>query len=582
MNKKLFIGLIGLFILLFSSLAFAENLTLEIAGTSTHNNYFGSYDASNINKHAQSFIAKEDFLTYKLTNISIKNKDEVVFYSNAGIRNYNWTLHNDSSISDATLICSVSAIGNDFITRNDWGGKVAMDGVNQDCIIKNNTKYYLGVKCIDCENGDYARIGRTIGNSYTDGEDWLSFNGGAYAEVSDADLSVRIYTEGIGVFTPVTSSIDILFQNETGSYKTTFGEGENFFTEVNYTLSNGINVTNSTGSCNLTLYSVLDEIDTALVTPFTLCDNVACTYNNVADTFTPFDTVGALEDVVRVNVCHNKDSKKDLQIGYTCGVNSGNIVIPKGQIALCSAGNPTPRTQNLSSDCLAETSITLTLDNTAGKFNDGHNITKLEITRKFAEDFYPNLPYNFTSNLFYLDSEHEYYKHGSYPVEASCSYDSDSDLDKIFNESITIVNAPPVIIFDQVNSSLETLDIINNMVLSYADSGYTWVGGVVDDDLLGFNVTWYNSTNGIIQQNLTLLSTDMIYTPSSIFRDIENSYTLSVIASDINFTVAENITFNITDSLDPVCTGVSNRTWFTNVSTAFNIQCTDESLYSFL
>ena len=119
------------------------------------------------------------------------------------------------------------------------------------------------------------------------------------------------------------------------------------------------------------------------------------------------------------------------------------------------------------------------------------------------------------------------------------------------------------------------------MVLQYADSGYSWVGGVVDDDLLGSNVTWYNSTNGIIQQNLTLLSTDMLYTPSSIFRDIENSYTLSVIASDINFTVAENITFNITDSLDPVCTGVSNRTWFTNVSTAFNIQCTDESLYSF-
>jgi len=167
-----------------------------------------------------------------------------------------------------------------------------------------------------------------------------------------------------------------------------------------------------------------------------------------------------------------RTTKKDLKISYVCGVNSGNFNFVKGAIPLCSSGQTVTQVHNMSGDCLGETSIELTVDNDVNNPDEAHNITKWEMTREYTEMLHTTddeVLFNLTSNLFYIGHSHEHYTHGVFYTVASCSYNTDSTLDKVVNESITIVNGPPQIIFDQVNSSIETVDIVNNMILEYAE-----------------------------------------------------------------------------------------------------------------
>jgi len=393
------------------------------------------------------------------------------------------------------------------------------------------------------------------------------------------------YNSGLGTdFIPpvLTSSLDILYRNSTYDYKTIFDEGENIYQSINYTLSNGINITNVTGKCNATMFDVLHETNTAIATPFTLCSG-ACTYNSINDDFAIDGLTNAVEDTVRIRACHTTNSVKKLSASYVCGVNSGSFDFAVNQIPLCSDGYSN-LVHNFSGDCLAESTISVTLDNTAAVIASSHTISKWEVTREFSSHFIEEdeMIYNNTLNVFNFNIYHEYYKRGYKETVANCSYFADNSLDKATAENITIVDVPPVIKFSQVNSSLERLALVDGVLIEYAAGGYTWTGAVIDDDLVSFNVTWLNSSMGIIQQNLSLTNEDSLYTLASLFKDIENPYYINVSATDGVYNVTAQISFNITDTLFPVCTGVSDREWVYNKSTAFGISCTDENIFSFL
>ncbi len=300
MKNKLFIGLIGLFIILFSS--FALSATVPTGGYSYYNfsdvtDLWGTRNATNhgatvsydypvFNISGNSSPSSYNYVTTTYTDLP--------FQPLANDFTYTYWIKRSNAPTREVLISGINSGGWEFTLEGNSDGQVQLSYSTNGLLVGNavvdNGSWNMITFVVNSSNYGTIYINGNYDNSVQFTSDFSKNINMKMGLRSDGDTQFPYYglIDEVKIFNKtlnqteisnlynygtidieeasITSPIDILFKNETGSYKTEFGEGEDFLVDINYTLSNGTNITNSTDHV-FTLYSVLDEIDTALV-PF--------------------------------------------------------------------------------------------------------------------------------------------------------------------------------------------------------------------------------------------------------------------------------------------------------------------------
>ena len=481
---------------------------------------------------------------------------------------------------------SVSA----YIIDDDFGIAKAESSLWHMCYVfdagNNRTIYYNGV--LD-ESIAYAGINvKTLAGRHTIiGGDSLAGSDkfdGTIDEVVIYDIALSstevatLYAND-GVPETDSSSLNLLLSNttDTGIYKTDFNNGEDFYIYANYTL-NDIAVNDTVGYCNFTAIDIL-YYKPVTDDSFTLCST--CDYSYYSEILDMHETTNAVSDIVFFEACNQETVKKDIVVNLKCTAGTATTTITGASIPLCSTGVGTFSLNT--SLCIGDTDLNVSVSTNAQN-KERKLITDLRIDRRYSthEMDYPQESYfNTTSNLWRTNISHRHSVAGNYLVTAECVYTSDSSLDQSLNETIQIANAPPIIYFSVVEIQGIEYPLVNNAVYEYDTTFWNWTGAVLDTDLLGFNVTFYNNTNGIVYQSLNNVNvTSIPLNTSFYFREFSNPYILSVSAWDLNSTTHANVTFNITDTSTPVCTGFTNTSQLNNTDYIWGVSCTDDSFFS--
>ena len=379
---------------------------------------------------------------------------------------------------------------------------------------------------------------------------------------------------------PGTTTIDLLFKNSTSSYKTTFGEGENFYSFINWTDDSDDSPINSTlGTCNVSFKNGLIEYPSPAKT-FNVCSS-GCNYTYKSQTFSGLETDGSVFDYVYFKGCHQQTSAGNLILNISCASGKASKTVTPSQIPLCS--NTISRILFNTTVCKNDASVTIgvyaNVPNSQRKL-----VTDFALDREFLnqkDEGGDVIFYNQSKKLWYINHSHEYYTHGTKIINASCSYYSDSLLDKKVSESITIVNAPP-----QLNIRSATVgSVVYNFsksifdVFEYINGSWSFSSLILDDDLLKVNFTIKNKNKVILATG----STSPLTVSSSLFRDEENMpYNISITAND-TFGARTSVyeLFNITDLSIPSCSGLGNRSILNNSVLNWAVSCSDESFFSF-
>lgn len=379
---------------------------------------------------------------------------------------------------------------------------------------------------------------------------------------------------------PDTSTMDLLFSNMTGDYKTIFDEGEDFYTQLNYTDDiDGSAINQSVATCNISIFDGLIEVDFE-DDNFTLCDS-GCNFSELTIQFNSSST-NAVNDSIHFNGCHEQTIAGDMQINFSCSTVSEVINIPANQMPLCDSDDVFIIIE--SDVCIASDDINITIDTADNTpFAQRKRLLNTAFDREFSLDLNQNgtaLNFNGTSQLWEIDHIHEYYKHGIKRIDANCSHLAVPNLDNDLSENITIVNIFPQIIFDTVETSLGIDNLTDGVVIEYG-SGQDWnfIISIVDDDLDTINVSFYNSSSLILSFN----QSDNITINSSFFRDFEsNPFSINVTANDTFGNISsDSMTFIVNDSINPSCDFASSyNDTFINSTISFNVSCTDESVFS--
>ena len=503
-----------------------------------------------------------------------------------------WT--NSSSITLKTCV--------DYICIDDNLFPIADDGYIQDDGAKGKTNTWgldLGsvmdieqVLFMNCYNSGIIPNPRYIAVfSSSDNLTWSlrqSYgNAGIDAEIQNGTYGncdlLNVTSFKLPTPPSVNAAINVLFTNETDKilYKNNFKAGEDIIGYVNWTYDDNNSAINflDGGKCNITMINGLLENQSSKDN-FSLCQ-IGCDYDTFKENFTFHDVTNVIEDELYANYCHLNLPLEDITLSYSCGVNVGIITIDKSEFPSCVEGYANLR-KNLSGNCLAETLINISIDNTAN-LNKGHRIEILSLDKTYSSHLFNyddgDVLYNSTSLLWYTKHPYEYYIGAIYYTYANCS---DTITNSSINVSLEIENAPPRIFFSGMNNSVEFYNNRTSLIFKYRSSNWSWFGSVVDDDLDYFNVFWTNSTGDILQQNNSLTNTSELKTPSTLFRDFANPYYLNIIAIDEAGNVTEaHFSFNITDLDNPYCTGLINSTVENNTFYNWSLSCYDESFYSF-
>ena len=374
-----------------------------------------------------------------------------------------------------------------------------------------------------------------------------------------------------------SGSLDLLFANETLIYKTSFDEGEDFHTYINFTNSTGIPITDLNASCNISFINGLDEVEGNQASR-SIC-NSGCTIATSETTEVDFVyTLNAVNDSIRFKACHAQTASGNIIATIQCGILSESKTITPMGLPLCTSGNAQIVFEN--DACIGSSKVNFTISANVPN-SQRKTISEIDFDREYSIHTI-NAVYNSTLEFWQTNHRHEYYKHGNKSISANCS-SSNPQFNNSITEIITIVNIPPSIIFSGVTTALGFTSSTAPMIIEYASGAWNWSGSVSDDDLVSFNVSWYNSSRGLIANYTEQVSPVVLSTADELFRDFTNPYSINVSAIDSNGnTTFLNQNFNVTDTTNPVCSGLGNiKVTDLSKNHTQTITCSDESFFSF-
>jgi len=430
------------------------------------------------------------------------------------------------------------------------------------------------------EPNGHVCIGTSCGSYYVGGR----FNGlnGTISEASVYDIALTdaqknsISNTSAWTISDIASPIgDIIFKNSTGSIKSNFNEREDVYLFYNYTLDNGQIIDDTNASCNTTLYDAYSEYYASNL-DFNLC-STGCDYLTYTEEFNP-ESDSVIKDVIHFQGCHEQTSFGSVSVLVDCGTNSSLYSILPSQLPLCSNGIADIFIDDYS--CLDKTSVNISIESNV-PYGQRKQIKNLNLDREFSSHT-KSMLYNSSSKLWYSDHHHEYYEHGTYDIDVNCSHDT-SIYSINTSESLTIVNVPPVISFSQVISpSSIYYNLTDGAVYEFEDGTWTFTGAIIDDDADTLKVKWL-CANGTILYNVSgdpLTTTLNVH--SDNFSDFDcNPFEIEVWVNDsVGDSDNQTISFNFTDTTDPVCDFPSEYRQLNSTSLNFNINCVDEHFYS--
>lgn len=370
----------------------------------------------------------------------------------------------------------------------------------------------------------------------------------------------------------ITLSKNVFTFNETHRRikKTAFAEGEEFFQGLNLTLSNGSYVSDS--RCNVSFPNGNKETDDS-VASFTLC-NSGCSRTSYKSNITGFKTSLARRDTFHFKVCHVNTASKDLSVNV-CGTAYN---VPAASMRLCALGNSTIFLN--SSSCITKGYMYAIFSNTAPA-SQAHRLSDLANDRSYTS-FYLNMIYNTTSKSYRSNGTTEYYEHGAYNSNVSCSNANSAWSFRNFQSSYYIVNAPPRVFFGQLatNDYIKNLSLsLNSTKLDYSAGRWNWTPVINDNDLDWVKVTWFDNASNIIFTNSsrvpkTFKTRDALFVKKMF-------YYYSIFANDTakNWT-QQTIKFFLNDTIHPYCSGLTNKSVINGSTYYFNGTCVDENFYN--
>lgn len=384
---------------------------------------------------------------------------------------------------------------------------------------------------------------------------------------------------------PPVSVIDLLFKNTTNDYKTVFDEGENLFGIINWTNSSGSPLSDSVGSCNMTFVDGIEETE-GTNEDVNFCTDPSCDFETLTETFT-FSTNNSEqtinEDLMIIKDVCKYGGTKDLELDVTCNGASGSFDITNAEMPLCP--NTIQIIKDIGNLCVNSTTINVTISTIEVPYTSRKEYHEIEIDREYALLLLVDgvgITYNSTSGLWESNVTTEYYIHGSKQAFANCSHFTNSSMNNSVTQNITIVNAPPEVIFSGVQTSLGLTNASDPMTIEYASGIWSWMGSVSDDDLDHFNVSIYNSSGGLIINWTGLINNTVLETPDGMFVDwdVGNPYSLNVTAVDSvgDFTII-SVNFFVNDTINPSC-DFANDSQLQNTDYSFDVVCTDEFFFN--
>lgn len=384
-----------------------------------------------------------------------------------------------------------------------------------------------------------------------------------------------------------TSSIDIKFYNKTAANKTIFDEGENFFGRINWTNDyNNQSINDTFGSCELSYEMGIEEIE-GLEKDITFCVGGTCDYSTLQENFTYTNsnvTQNLTHDFIIIQDLCRESGNKDLDLLIGCGGQIDLISILSSQMPLCPV--TIDHIEDLETLCTNQTMINLTISTTEVGLTKAKQYHEIEIDRQYV-NFTQQLTYNNATKEWLNFTSTEYYTHGNFYVHGQCFNSNDINLNINTTETVTITNLPPQVIFNGVTTILGFTPAASPLIIEYAAEQWNWSGVVEDDDLLHFNVSWYNTTGSLLLNYTFLTNTTELTTPDGMFVEFAgNPYTINVTAIDsvggVTGTTVLSSPFNVTDTQPPSSNpGFINFTIENGTLHMWNETFTDQYLWSF-
>ena len=387
--------------------------------------------------------------------------------------------------------------------------------------------------------------------------------------LSDMEIS-DLFTEGLQYpFTPSGYDLLLYRTNNTGVNKSIFDEGEDFRMSALFNYDNGTNITDA--NCTFTLDEGIIETD-ATVENFTLC-GTGCDYSLYNEGLTGLKSTNKASgtDDMHFYACHEQLPQGDMTASFRCGTRSYTEVIPAESVPECSDGRALILLRNDS--CVNESSVNLSVAY-SGINNRRKEITGLALDRTF-NTLNVNGTYNSTTKRYEAPDKFEYYDHGSYMSSVSCDIDGVTEM---LEKPITVVNAPPSILFNRVFNEGGISQVLNGSDVQFYAGTWNFSIAILDDDLYNFEINISNTTTVVAS-----FTSFPVTLESGVFDEFDaNPYNITVWANDTAGDITNaTLSFNVTDTINPVCTGLLSTTVLNATTYDWNIRCTDENFFSF-
>jgi len=423
-------------------------------------------------------------------------------------------------------------------------GGVAVTEINYTSLLVEDYNVTMSYEIND--NGSIYNCGTDNPCSITDSGNvdnisiYFEFSGNGSDTSQISDILLTTGGEIINI-----NYIELLFSNLTSPliYKVLFDEDEHFFSYINWTDDNSTAINDTQGSCNITLPNGIVE-EEAPEEDFTLC-NDDCDQTNPATFLINHDDTNSTSEVVIdwieiEGLCHTNQITEDLLVNFSCSAGYEDYTIPQGTFPICSAGTADIRLN--SSVCIDEQNMTIELENNAQNNIKGHTIHEVAVEREFVAHIV-ELIFNSTLELWQTEHYHEYHEHEIQTIIGNCN---GANYTNSTTKDLTILNAPPVIYIEAVNNTETYTNLYEGIQLWNVSGNWTWYVAVVDDDLVYFNVSWYDNASTLLKNYTNITNVTELMTDSTIFNNQNNPYKIEVVAIDsYNETTTTNLNFSV-------------------------------------
>lgn len=401
--------------------------------------------------------------------------------------------------------------------------------------------------------------------------------------LSGSEIS-ELYNSGNGYnpYDAASSTLDILFRNESSDYLLNIaGEGENFQVLVNWTDDSDNSAFNDTvGNCTAIIDDGIVEKQ-SVQAPFTLCRTANCDFKSYTENFTGLTVSEGQRTLFHADFAHTTVYSGIVTVNLTGDVDCDyqEVIQPSEY-----AGEDINATVFVNTtQCANSTWIFLNL--TGDLNNNG---------KKVVQNIHVDRELNSVSELMNFDgslqlwnsSFYDYYKHGVKAVNVSCFHDSDSRFDNSVEENLTVKDAPPIVVFEQVNTSLGITDLVDGINIEYSSGIWNIFFSIMDDDAAFANFSVYNSSGYNLYTISGVPSTLNISIPNETFLDFANPYSFNF--SEVNDTggnvVNASLVFSVNDTVFPnasINSPANESTIYVGNSFNISAEATDEALWYF-